>query len=378
MSEKIKKILILTSDAGLGHLSAAKALRDAFKNNFGKACKIQISNPFSHPDMPALFRQSQGNYDEIVKEMPELYEFAYDISDSNFPVSLIEGGFTLLFFTVLKGIIEKFNPDLVITTYPIYPGPLAALSKIEKMDFPWIIVVTDFATVHHLWFNKNATLCTVPTEAVAEIARDAGLSSEQIINIGIPVDPQISILKNHKKEDLRKKLNWDQKKTTLLVVGSPRMESLMAYIHALDESKYDFQFALVAGGNNDIHQNFKQAALDHPSYVYNFVENLPEMMRAADMIICKAGGLITTESLASGLPMMLIHMLPGQEEGNVDYVVEHGAGAYCETPQEAKETLDEWLADEEKRLQEIAKNAEDLGRPEAANQIARKALELIN
>ena len=378
MKEKIKKILILTGDAGLGHRSAAEAVRDAISNNYGQHCKIQITNPFSHPDIPEIIRQSQSNYDGIVKEMPEIYELAYEISDGNFQASLMEGGFTLLLFQVLKEILNEFNPDLVITTYPIYPAPLAAISQVENMTFPWITIVTDFVTVHHIWFNNNTTLCTVPTEAVKEIALDAGLRNEQIINTGIPVDPKISDLKKTKKEAMRTELGWDPNKTTLLVVGSPRVKSIMAFIDALDKSDQDIQFALVAGGNDGLYDTFNKANLDHHAEVYNFVENLPEMMRAADMIICKAGGLITTESLASGLPMMLIHMLPGQEEGNVNYVLEHQAGVFCETPQEARERLDEWLAEDKKRLREIKNNAEIIGRPQAANHIAQKAWGLIN
>lgn len=377
MKDKPKKILILTSDAGLGHLSASEALHDAIKNKYGDVCNVQISNPFNHPDIPELIRQSQSNYDFFVKKMPELYEFAYEISDGNLPASLIEGGFTLIFVRVLREIIKKINPDLVIITYPIYPAPLAALSQLEEFNFPWMIVITDFVTVHHIWFNDDATICTVPTEAVKEIAIDAGLKPKQIINTGIPVDPKISILKNRKKEDLRKELGWDPQLTSLLVVGSPRIESLMDYIHTLDETNHKIQFSLVAGGNDDLFQNFNDAELDHSANVYNFVDNLPEMMRAADLIICKAGGLIITESLASGLPLMLIHMLPGQEEGNVDYVLEHQAGAFCETPGEAKDKLNDWLANGRKKLLEIGKNAEETGRPNAAEKIAGKAWELI-
>ena len=378
MKQNLKRILILTGDAGLGHRSAAEAIRAAIQNEYGESCKVEISNPFDHPDIPDLIRQSQSNYDEIVKQMPELYEFAYEISDGKFQASLLEGGFTLLLFRVLKDILKGFEPDIVITTYPIYPAPLAVILEIEKMAFTWIVVVTDFITVHHIWFNTNATICTVPTEAVKEIALNAGLKSEQIINTGIPVDPKISVLKERNKEELRKELGWDQNRTTLLVVGSPRINSLMEYIRVMDKSDHDIQFALVAGGNDDLYQTYINAKLKHPAKVYNFVENLPEMMRASDMIICKAGGLIVTESLASGLPMMLIHMLPGQEEGNVDYVMENEAGMFCETPQEARKVLDQWLSDGGKKLKEIGKNAEEFGRPQAAQQIAKKAWELIH
>lgn len=377
MKQNQKRILILTGDAGHGHRSAAEAIRDAIQNKYGETCKVEINNPFDHPDIPDLIRQSQSNYDDIVKQMPELYEFAYEVSDGKFQASLLEGGFTLLLFRVLKDILKEFDPDLVITTYPIYPAPLAAILEMEKMSFPWMIVVTDFITVHHIWFNTNVTICTVPTGAVREIGLNAGLKPEQIINTGIPVDPKISVLRDRDKEEIRKELGWVSHKITLLVVGSPRINSLMKYISALDESDQDIQFALVAGGNDDLYHTFKDAQINHPVNVYNFVENLPEMMRVSDLIICKAGGLIVTESLASGLPLMLIHMLPGQEEGNVAYVEEHKAGVFCKTPQKAKKTLEKWLENQGKILHEIGENAEKIGRPEAAEQITDIAWDLM-
>jgi 1,2-diacylglycerol 3-beta-galactosyltransferase len=74
---------------------------------------------------------------------------------------------------------------------------------------------------------------------------------------------------------------------------------------------------------------------------------------------------------------MLVHFLPGQEEGNVDYVLGHGAGAQCEEPEEAVQTLSHWLADDRVKLREIAKKAEEAGKAEAAFTIAQAAWELM-
>ena len=40
------------------------------------------------------------------------------------------------------------------------------------------------------------------------------------------------------------------------------------------------------------------------TYVYDFAEDMPSLLRAADGIICKAGGLIVSEALACGLPTL--------------------------------------------------------------------------
>ncbi len=377
MSEKKRKILILTGDAGLGHRSAAEALEKAFTKHYAGQCEVTIKNPLNHPEIPDFIRESQSDYDEIVKNMPELYKMGYEVSDSNLPVSLMEEGFTLLLLDVMREIIAETKPDFMITTYPIYPAPMSALRDADNLEIPTISTVTDLVTVHHVWFNKDLTLLTVPTEAVRQRALEAGLSPEQVILTGIPVDPEIHELKEISKSDLREELGWDTGLTTILVVGSPRVTSLMDILLEMDSSNHPFQFALVAGGNEQLFEKFKSTKWEHPASTYDFIDFMPKLMRASDMIVCKAGGLIVTESLASGLPLMLVHVLPGQEQGNVDYVLDHEAGALCETPQEALETLSCWLANAKTEIEEIAQHAEDAGQADAAFRIAERSWKLL-
>lgn len=378
MNEGKKKILILLGEAGLGHKSAAEAIEKSLKNKFGEGCDITVNNPLNHPDIPDLIRESQSDYDEIVKAIPELYRLGYDISDASLPVTLMEGGFTLVLLNVLREILKDVAPDLIITTYPIYPAPLNVAFQQEDLDIPLISVVTDLVTVHHVWFNSGVTRLIVPTNEVRQIALDAGISPDQIIKIGIPVDPQILALKEVEKEQLRTDLGWQKEPTTILVAGSPRVTALMDILQTLDKTDFDFQWALVAGGSDSLFEQFRNTKWDHPATVFNFIDFMPKVMRASDMIISKAGGLITTESLASGLPLMYVHVLPGQERGNVGYVVDRGAGELCETPEGALTTLSAWLDKDNAKLHDVTRNAEELGKPEAANLIAAEAWRLIH
>ncbi len=268
-------------------------------------------------------------------------------------------------------------PDLIISTYPIFQAPLSAAIDLEGLELPVMTVVTDLVTVHRVWFHERVTRITVPTKTVRQLALGAGMADEQVIETGIPVDPQIAALKDANEHTLREKLGWEVDPISLLVVGSPRVFDLMAILHTLDEVDADLQFALVAGGKDALHQEFQAATWRRTTKVYNFVETLPEMMRAADVALCNPGGLITTESLAFELPMMIVNYLPGQEEGNVDYVVSHGAGALCDKPDKAVETLIAWLEGGGVRLREVAKNAARAGRAEAALKIAEEAWTLL-
>jgi UDP-N-acetylglucosamine:LPS N-acetylglucosamine transferase len=151
----------------------------------------------------------------------------------------------------------------------------------------------------------------------------------------------------------------------------------MEILHALDHTHHHIQFALVAGGNDQLHKAFKGGDWRHPVKIYNFVEVMPKLMRAADIILCKAGGLITTESLASELPIMVVNFLPGQEEGNVAYIVDHDAGELCDTPEKAVETLNRWLEDKGSRLIAISENAAQASQAGAAKKISEEAWRLL-
>ena len=294
-------------------------------------------------------------------------------------MTLIERAMIVALYETLREIVLDIKPDLILITYPIYQAPLSAVTILNGLTrIPLITVVTDLVSVHHVWFNHNITCCAVPTEEVREQALKAGVSPEHIILSGIPVNPHIGELRQVPPAELRRKLGWDEEMTTFLAVGSPRVTDFEKLLQGLDQSQRPFQMILVAGGNEELNERLEAMTWQHPSHIYCFVDDIPEMMRAADLILCKAGGLIVTESLAAGLPLLLIHALPGQEAGNVAYVVKNQAGEYCTTEDEIRETVSSWLADDEAGLKKCAENACRIGKPNAAFTVADHAWDCMN
>jgi 1,2-diacylglycerol 3-beta-galactosyltransferase len=374
-----KKVLILSADAGLGHQSAAEALRDAIRRQYGDQAEVEINNPLDHPKTPKFIRKSQTDYDEIVKNLPDLYEMGYELSDGVLPVSLLEGGLIVTLYEPLRQIVLDHKPDLILSTYPLYQAPLSTVLDLNSLSsVPLVVAVTDLVTVHHVWLNTRVTRCAVPTEAVKDKALEAGLQEEQLILSGIPVNPAIGQLKQTDPKALRRELNLQPDLTTVLVVASPRLDNLEERLMSLDQNETDFQWVIVSGGNEALYQSLQDIEWRHPAQVLDFVEEMPKFLCAADLILCKAGGLIVTESLAAGLPLLLIHALPGQETGNVEYVVDHQAGAFCPTEEELRQTFSDWLAEDKTQLKTIAANADKLGKPNAAEEIVKAAWALID
>ena len=367
-----KRIVILTADAGFGHRSAANAIAAALQETHGDGCVVEIVNPLEDRRVPGFLRRSQADYDRIVREMPNLYELGYEASDTPVPSVVIERALMVMLFDVMRDIVRRHQPDALITTYPLYQASLRAVYTLRRQYIPLVTVITDLATVHRLWFHPVAELCLVPTETVRDLALEHGIPEIKIEITGIPVHPNLA----HETRDqraLRAELGWQQDVTTVLAVGSKRVEHLYKVLRAFNHSGLALQLAIVAGGGIELYRQIEATEWHTVAHRYNFSTNMPTLMHAADCIVCKAGGMIVTESLACGLPLLLIDVLPGQETGNAEYVVEGGAGEQVEDPLDALETLYHWLDQGGARLGERAENARRLGRPFAAFQVAERA-----
>ncbi len=203
----------------------------------------------------------------------------------------------------------------------------------------------------------------LPNQEVANLASDYHISENKIEITGIPVSPFYALNKISKPA-LRKELGWEQDTPTILAVGSRRVEQLEAALNIVNHFGQKIQLVAVAGNDNTLYQQLKGLDWHIPVHIYEFVSDMPRFLLASDGLITKAGGLIVTEALAAGLPMMLIDIIPGQETGNAEYVVSHGAGEISLEPLEVLQTLSHWFQDDLKLLKEQSENARAIGKPE--------------
>jgi 1,2-diacylglycerol 3-beta-galactosyltransferase len=162
----------------------------------------------------------------------------------------------------------------------------------------------------------------------------------------------------------------------LMVSGGEGMGPIEETVRAVDQAHLELAMAVIAGRNEALKQNLESAGLKTKTMVYGFVNNMADLMNAADIIITKAGPGTISESFIAGLPIILYSRMPGQEEGNVDYVVEKGAGVWAPEPEQVVAALRYWINHPEV-LQTVAKTSKSLARPEASKTIARYIIETI-
>jgi 1,2-diacylglycerol 3-beta-galactosyltransferase len=356
-------------------LYAAKAIAEVVDARYGDRCQTEIVNVFDDKHVPNFLRRSQEDYDKVVRDWPGIYKLGYEATDGPLRGSIFENSLTVLLYEAVRRVYKTYRPDVIVNTFPFFQAPLGAYLTLKNHYTPLITVVTDLATIHFTWYHRAADFCLVPTARAAKLAIEYGLSPETVKITGIPVRPEFA--EKQDKAALRAKLGLAPDRVTVLAVGSKRVAALPKFLEPLNHSGFPLQFIAVAGGSDSLYADLKNIDWHHPARVFNFVNNMPELMHAADCMISKPGGLTVTESLASGLPLLLIEAIPGQEMGNQEYVVEKQAGAYIEKPLRILETMSHWLADDRKLLTDRAKKAARLGRPRAAYDVADLVWEAV-
>ncbi len=370
------RIIILTSDFGFGHRSAANSIAEALRLTAADLCTVEIINLLEDKRVLGVLRSNQADYDRIVRDSPEFQRLGYQFSDTAATNGIWEAFLSVVFFPVMAELLDQKKPDLVLTTFNMYVAPMNTVIGFRKSHVPFLTVITDLTKVHRSWMHPGSNLTFVPTQEVYREAQAIGIHESQLMLTGIPVRPELS-LRINSVQDIRHKLGWHPEITTALVVGSKRVKNLEKTLHALNHTGWPLQWILVAGKDEKLYKWFREQEWHNPISIYPYVDNLAPFLQAADFVISKAGGLIVSESLACGLPLLLVDVTPGQEEGNAEYVIAKQAGEYAPNPLSALEVLSHWMKNDQEVMKDRAGAAKKLGRPTAAFDIAARLIEIL-
>jgi len=371
------KVLLLFSATGGGHRSVAEALMEAFALQ-APAARVVLVDLFHDCTLFPINRAGRS-YQLLVQNAPVLWRAIWRFGEDKRRLVWMMRLCMPLVQPVRRCLREQ-APDLVISVHSLLNHiPLRFLRE-EGNQAPFVTVVTDWASVPLAWFCPQVDLCVVPNEAAAHRARAAGLSAEQVRVVGMPVSGRFHPVERLAKPRWRQQLSLDPDQPTVLLVGGGGVGSLGEIALAVaDElaAEGHGQLVVICGRNEHLRQQLARRMWPIPVTVQGFVTNMPDWMGAADLIITKAGPSTIAEALVVGLPILLCSFIPGQEEGNVPFVVEHGVGVYVEKPTEIARRVGEWLRPGNPMLVDMAARARALGRPAAAEEIAEEILRLL-
>ncbi len=358
-------ILFLFSDTGGGHRSATEAIIEAIRLEFGERISTEMVDIFLDI-APRPLNYLPKWYPYMVR-FPELWGLSYKASNGSRRARLIVESAYPYVRRRLHKVIRDYPADMIVSLHPLANDPF--LHALGKNRVPFITVVTDLVTTHALWYHKDVDLCLVPTEAARQRGMLTPLDPEKIRVVGLPVADRFCKPVGDKAA-LRQKLGWPQENQVVLLVGGGEgMGPLEKTAMAIAEANLPITLVIIAGRNASLKERLEAHPWPMKTFVYGFVREMPDFMCASDILVTKAGPGTITEALNAGLPMILYSRLPGQEDGNVDYVISEGVGVWAPETSYIVDALKAWILHPKQR-DLVAEACIQSARPNAAREIA--------
>jgi len=379
MSQHARRLLLLFADTGGGHRSTAYAVAQALRGLYDEQAQVELVDVLADY-APWPFDRLDDVYPDMVRVRGWPWAAGYHLSDGPRRVALITRICWPFVRAALLRLLHDHPADAIVCCHPLFNhlilrvlaeiGPSASL-RVTLAKTPLITLVIDLVTAHAFWFVPGVTCCLVPTEEGRRRALACGLPAERTLVTGLPVSAQFVMAAQQDSLDVRRRLGLQADRPVVLFAGGAEgMGPLRRLCRAVIDSGVQAQLVVVTGRNGRLQARLAADRWPLPVRVEGFVHNMHEWMRAADLLVTKAGPSTISEALVMGLPIVLSGALPGQEQPNVDYVVQAGAGVWAPTPRQAAATVHELLTSGAPRLAEMATCARGLARPDAARRVA--------
>ena len=328
----MKKILIFYGSYGSGHLSAARSIKEYIDENY-KDVETTLVDCIESVNKFVNTVSTKAYYD-ITKHAPLVWKKIY-YSSKNGAFSHISNSANRIMSIKFISVIKNLKPDLIISTHPFSSQMCAILKKKGKLNCKIATVMTDYA-IHNQWLigSDYMDYYFVAHIGMKNELCKIGIDENKIFTTGIPLSNRF--LLHYEKEQTLKEFGLSPRKKTVLfftngsdgIGNSNTYEILQNFITLFPT----FQIVAIAGKNVKLKKRFDNLVENTHSQnsvkILAYTNKVPELMSVSDLVISKPGGLTTTESLASGLPIIVINPYPGQEEENAQYLEENNVAIW--------------------------------------------------
>jgi processive 1,2-diacylglycerol beta-glucosyltransferase len=368
-SAPMKKVLILTAGYGEGHNSAARGVREGLECTAGGEVSVRVLDLFEtcYGRVNAFVKKA---YLSTINNAPKLWATIYELLDST---KLLEVNLIGLVAVKheLERLLEEEHPCAVVSTYPVYNYLLDAIRTERAIahSFAQITIVTDSITVNSVWHRCTSDVFIVANEETADVMHNAGVPREKVCVLGFPVTPKFSL------ERIEREMPGKAPGRLLFMINFGKKEAPELLRHLLTVP--DIVVTVTVGRDPELEAKVREVAQasGRPVEVHGWTDKLPLLMMSHHLIISKAGGATVQEATAAGTPLVMSQVVPGQEEGNAQLILNHECGALAETPEAIIGVVREAFANDAALLRRWMLNIERLSRPDAALNIGRFILD---
>lgn len=365
------KVLILYGSYGGGHKSAANAIKQYLEENYN--VYVEMIDCIEYISK-VINKFSTGAYNQMAKKAPWAWKRVYFNSEKGI-LSKISNRANALMARKLYHLIEYTNPKLIISTHPFSTQMCGILKRKAKIKCKIATIMTDYE-IHNQWLQEHDYIdwYFVAHEGMKESMSKLGINSDKIFVTGIPMSERF--LEKFDRIKILREFNLADNRKTILFFGGGEMglgkDKTCEVLKTLINCFSSIQIIAISGRNQAMNEEFKlivsQAKCEDRVKVLDYTKQVPELMSVCDLVVSKPGGLTTTESIASELPMIIINPLPGQEEQNAQFLEKSEVGIWIRKNDNVKEKLESIINNEDK-LKQMSTNAKALAKKTSTRNI---------
>ncbi len=322
----MQKLLILSSDTGEGHNSAAAAIRSAAR---AAGFKAVIRKPLE--ESGPLNRVLGNLYNSLLARRPRAIRKYFWLLDR------IRPNERTFFYTKTRPYIRRFldseQPDIVLSVHPMLNHFIQRLIKEERGGIPCHTFLTDpFPPFWKGWSSPYIDRYFVVTGEAAQALTAMGVSASRIDRVPMPVRSQFAPATMTEIQELRNTLKLDDAGIILINGGARGGGPILKVYETTRRAAPAANILVVCGRNNRLRQRIS-ALCDPKTRTFGFLDDIYRYISASDLVITKPGALSTYEALACGVPVVLIGIrdLMPQESGLFDAAARYDFGYAART-----------------------------------------------
>lgn len=375
----MKNILIFYASYGGGHLNAAKSIDEYIVSHYPNS-QTELIDCMKYVNK-TVEKLTTAAYREAAKKAPWVWGRIYSDSQKGPLAHLSTRSNKIMAIKLLKLLREK-KPDLIVSTHPFSSQMCSYLKRKGKITAKIATIMTDFAP-HDQWLvgSDFTDYYFVANDKMKDYLIQKNIEPIKVFVTGIPLSNKF--LQKYDRKKILDTYHLEDRKRNILFFGGGEFglgkSRTFEIFDTLIKSSDDIQIIAIAGKNEKMKIKFDEIVrANHATKrvkILGFTNQVPELMSIGDLVVTKPGGMTTTESLASGLPMIIINPIPGQEEENAEFLENKGVGIWIKKEDNASKILNHLLFTPNK-LNEMKKNAIALGNPNSTRDICNILLGL--
>lgn len=369
------RVLLMYITKVSGHRQATVAIQKSLKD-LDPNIEAPTINGFGYT-YPILEKVVNQAYMSVIKRTPMVWDYMYDNPRIVKKSQSIKNFLHKTSYDKVARLFDRYNPDVVVCTQAFPCGMVAHYKQKHKLKTTIIGVLTDFSP-HSFWINEGVDYYVVPSVEAKDRFIMKGVPPDAIKVYGIPMRSKFSIQLD--KNPIAEKLGLDLKVPIIVIMGGGQgLGPIKSIVKSLIKLNVEFQMVVLTGVNKKIISSLNRYTkkTEKKILVFEFANNVDELMEIATLIITKPGGITTAECLAKGLPMIIVNPIPGQEMRNTDFLIKKGIAIRIDDTNDIGEEV-ELLLKSTNRLAAMSRAAYENAKPHAALDVAKLILAHTN